>query len=128
MRQPIKEESEEEDNPEEDEIDSEQDEEEERVELAKISMSTIKQILDDLQSSAQGAYSSAACAVAIPTPVSLSESEVEEDTLAAIADSFTAPQWTDNLHEALPTNTLTVLTLAGVPVINTSIDLSGIRN
>jgi hypothetical protein len=36
--------------------------------------------------------------------------------------TFTAPQWTDNSHEAELTNTLIALTLAGVPVSNTSID------
>ena len=36
----------------------------------------------------QGASSSAACAAAMPAPVSLSVSELEEDALAVIADSF----------------------------------------
>ena len=60
--------------------------------------------------------------MALPTPVSLNESEPEEDALVVIADSLTAPQWTDNSHEAALTNTLTALTFAGVPVANTSID------
>ena len=70
----------------------------------------------------QGAASSAACAAAMPAPVSLSESEPEEDALAAFADSFTAPQWTEKSREAALTNTLTALSFAGVPVANTSID------
>ena len=46
----------------------------------------------------------------MPAPVSLSESELEEDALDVIAESFTAPQWTDNSHEAALTNTLTANT------------------
>ena len=60
----------------------------------------------------QGASPNAACAAAMPTPVSLSESEPEEDALAVIADSFAVPQWTDHSREAALTNTLTALTLA----------------
>ena len=58
----------------------------------------------------------------MPAPVSLSESEPEEDALVVIVDSFTAPQWTDNSSEAALANTLTALSFAGVPVANTSID------
>jgi hypothetical protein len=58
----------------------------------------------------------------MPAPVSLSESELQEDALVVIVESFIAPQWTDNSSEAALANTLTALTLAGVPVANTSID------
>ena len=91
--------------------------------LPNIAISTIREMLDDLQSSNRGAYSNAACAVAVPAHVSLSESEVEEDTLAVIPDSFAAPQWTYDSHVAALTNTLTAVTLAGVLVPNTSIDV-----
>ena len=40
----------------------------------------------------QGASSSAACAAAMPAAGSLNESELEDDALAVIADSFAAPQ------------------------------------
>jgi len=69
-----------------------------------------------------GASSSAACAAAMPAPVSLSESEPEDDVLAVIADSFTAPQLTENSSEAALSNTLTVLSRAGVHSANISID------
>jgi hypothetical protein len=65
---------------------------------------------------------SAACAAAIPAPVSLNESEPEEDPLAAIADAFVTPQWTDDSRVAALTNTLTALTLAVVPVIDTDME------
>ena len=58
----------------------------------------------------------------MPAPVSLSESEPEEDALVVIVDSFTALQWTDNSREAALTITLTAPTVAGVLVANTSID------
>ena len=58
----------------------------------------------------------------MPALVSLSESELEDDALAVIADSFPATQWTDNSSTAALTNTLTALTIAGVPVTSTSTD------
>ena len=66
----------------------------------------------------------------MPAPVSLSESELEDDALAVIADSFPATQWTDNSSTAALTNTLTALTIAGDPVTNTSFDevLVSLRN
>ena len=59
--------------------------------------------------------SSAACAAA-STKVSLSESENEEEALSAIAGAYTVPQWDDNARVTELANTLTALTLAGVPV------------
>ena len=53
----------------------------------------MREMLDELQLRTKGASSSAARAVAVPALASLSESEVEEDTLVVIADSFTARQW-----------------------------------
>ena len=70
----------------------------------------------------QSSSSSAACAAAVPAPVSLSESQPEEDALVVIAESFPVTQWTDNSSTAALTNTLTALTLAGVPATNTTTD------
>ena len=99
-----------------------QEEEEMRGPLYEIAVSTMREMQDELWQLAQGASFSAACAVAVPAPVSLSESEFEADTLVVIPDSFTAPQWTDS-HMAALNNTLTALTLAGVPVSNKSVDV-----
>ena len=63
--------------------------------------------------------SSAACAAA-STKVSLNESEREEEALSAIAEAYTVPQWDDNARVTELANTLTALTLAGVPVQDTS--------
>ena len=52
----------------------------------------------------------------MPAPVSLSASELEDDALVAIADSFLATQWMNNSSTAALTNTLTACTLASVPV------------
>ena len=82
----------------------------------------MQELQDELWDREQDEPYSAACAVAVSAPVSLSESEGEEDTLVVIADSFPAPPWTDDSHAAALTNTLTALTLAGVPVSNTSIN------
>ena len=98
-----------------------QDEEEERAEFA-VFCHLHYEMLDELQLRTQGSSSSAACAVAVPALVLLSESEVEEDTKAVITQSFIAPQWTDDSHVAALTNTLTALTLAGLPVSSTSVD------
>ena len=70
----------------------------------------------------QPSSSSAACAATIPAPVSLSESELEEDALADIVDAFVIPQWSDNSRVVALTNTLTALTLAGVLVTDTSME------
>ena len=102
---------------------SRQREGEERVHLSDVAVSAMRELQDELQLRTQGAYSSAACAVAVPAPVSLSEVEFEEDAFVVIAEFFIAPQWTDDSHMAALTNTLTALTLAGVPVSNTYIDV-----
>ena len=65
--------------------------------------------------------SSAACAVA-SAKVSLSESEIEDEVLSAIADSFVVPQWDDNARVTELANALTALTRAGVPVHDTSME------
>ena len=52
----------------------------------------------------------------------MSESELEEDALVAIADEFVTPQWSDDSRVAALTNTLTALTLAGVLVTDTSME------
>ena len=62
------------------------------------------------------------CAAATAAPVSLSESELEEDVLVAIAGAFVAPQWNDDSRVAELPNMLTALTLAGVPVTDTSME------
>ena len=98
-------------------------EEEDRVHLADIAVSTLRDSQGELQLRAQGASSSAARAVAVPALVTLSESEFEEDTFVVIVDSFTVPQWADDSRVAALTNTLTALTLAGVLVANTAIDV-----
>ena len=64
--------------------------------------------------------SSAACAAASTKKVSLSESEGEEEALSTIAEAYTVPQWDDNARVTELANTLTALTLAGVPVQDTS--------
>ena len=111
-------------------------EEEERADLRTIYVETRQDLFSGLPPPAniwppgQGASSSAACAAAIPTPVSLSDSEPEEDALAVIADSFPVTQWADNSSPAALTSTMTALTLAGVPSTNTTIDevLVSLRN
>ena len=52
----------------------------------------------------------------------MSESEPEEDALVAIVDAFVAPQWNDDSRVAELSNTLTALTLAGVPSHDTSME------
>ena len=49
----------------------------------------------------------------------MSESETEDEVLSAIAESFVVPQWDDNARVTELANTLTALTLAGVPVHDT---------
>ena len=48
-----------------------------------------------------------------------SESENEDEALSAIAEAYTVPQWDDNARVTELANTLTALTLAGVPVQDT---------
>ena len=66
--------------------------------------------------------SSSAARAAAAAKVSLSESESEDDALAAIADAFVVPQWDDNSRVTEISNTLTALTLAGVPTHDTSME------
>ena len=61
------------------------------------------------------------CAAA-SAKVSLSESETEDKALAAIANSFVVPQWDANARVTELSNTLTALTLAGVPTHGTSME------
>ena len=70
-----------------------------------VAVSAMQELQDELQQREQDKPSSAACAVAVSAPASLSESAGEEDTLVVIADSFFAPQWTDDSHAAALTNT-----------------------
>ena len=49
----------------------------------------------------------------------MSESETEDEVLSAIAESYVVPQWDDNARVTELANTLTALTLAGVPVHDT---------
>ena len=64
----------------------------------------------------------AACAVA-STKVSLSESEDESfASLETITESLETPDWAGSAQVAALTNTLTALTLAGVPIIKTSVE------
>ena len=49
----------------------------------------------------------------------MNESETEDEVLSAIAESFVVPQWDDNVRATELANTLTALTLAGVPVHDT---------
>ena len=98
-------------------------EEEDRADLYETVVSTMREKQDELRLHSQAASASAVCAVAVPALVSLSESEFAEDTLVVIADSSTAPQWTDDSRVAALSNTLTALTIARVPVANTSIDV-----
>ena len=65
--------------------------------------------------------SSAAC-VAAAAKVSLSESESADDALVEIADAFVVPQWDDNSRVTELSNTLTAITLAGVPTHATSME------
>ena len=79
-----------------------------------------ERISDSAEPEGKGSFpsSSAACAAA-STKVSLSESEGEEEALSAIAEAYTVPQWDDNARVTELANTLTALTLAGVPVQDT---------
>ena len=81
-----------------------------------------KRVSDSAEPEGKGSFpssSSAACAAA-SAKVSLSESENEEEALPAIADAYTVPQWDDNACVTELANTFTALTIAGVPVQDTS--------
>ena len=94
------------------------DEQNEEEEQRKV---RFERISDSAEPEGKGSFpsSSAACAAA-STKVSLSESEGEEGALSATAEAYTVPQWDDNARVTELANTLTALTLAGVPVQDTS--------
>ena len=50
----------------------------------------------------------------------MSESEGEEEALSVFAEAYTVPQWDDNARVTELANTLAALTIAGVPVQDTS--------
>ena len=52
----------------------------------------------------------------------MSESETEDEVLSATAESFVVPHWDDNARATELANTLTALTIAGVPVHDTSME------
>ena len=52
----------------------------------------------------------------------MSESENEDEALAAIANSFVVPQWDVNARVLELSNTLTALTIAGVPTHDTCME------
>ena len=75
--------------------------------LVKVAVSAMQELQDELQQREQDGPFSAACAVAVSAPVSLSEPEGEEETLVVIVDSFLSPQRTDDSHAAALTIALT---------------------
>ena len=67
-------------------------------------------------------YESAAC-VDAPTMVSLRETEdASTTTMEILTESLETPSWLSSAQTASLANTLTALTLAGVPVVNTTLD------
>ena len=66
----------------------------------------------------------------VPTMVSLSETEDESPTMETCTELTETPSWSSSAQAASLSNTLTALTLAGVPVVDTDLDsvLQSLRN